>query len=101
MRVERAERIDVTKGAARFPVQVGPERLAVVFEQDQIVRVAKRANLIECRWIPENAYGDDHSCARRERRVESRDIHVERVELDVNEPKLQPILLQRMKRRGP
>ncbi len=101
MGVEGAEGIDVAERAAEPAVEAGAHRLAVVLEHDEVVRVAERPYAIERRGIAENADGDDHARVRRQRGLELRRIHVERVELDVDEPQLQPILLQRMECRGP
>ena len=101
MRVEGAERVDVAERAAQAAVQAGAQRLAVVLEHDEVVCVAERPDSIQRSRVAENAHRDDHPRARREGGFEIRHVHVERVQLDVDEPQLQAVLLKRVKRRGP
>ena len=101
MGVKGTEGVQVAERPAPLAIQCCAQRLAVVLEQNQIVRVAKRANLVERGRVAQDAHRHDHARARRERCLELRRIHIERVELDIDEPKLQSVLLQRMKRRRP
>ena len=66
MGVEGAERVDVAERAAQAAVQAGAQRLAVVLEHDEVVRVAERPDAIQRRRVAENAHRDDHPRARRE-----------------------------------
>jgi hypothetical protein len=101
MGVEGAEGVDVAEGSAEPPVQARAHGLAVVLEQDQVVRVAKRPNAIERGRVAQNADRDDHPGTRSERGFQPGDIHVQRLELDINESQLQPVLLQRVERGRP
>ena len=83
-----------------------PPRLAPIDSQlsskkIEAVRVAERAHDVERRRVAEDADGHHHPRPRRQRRFELRHVHVQRVELDVDEPQLQPVLLQRMEGRRP
>ena len=90
MREERAERVDVAERAARPAVQAGAHRLAVVFEEVEAVRVAERAHHVERRRIAEDADRDDHPRARRQRRLELRHVHVERLQSTSTNRSLSP-----------
>ena len=103
MGVERAERVDVAERAARAGrSRLAPSDSQLSSKKIQAVRVAEaRACTSSARRVAEDADGHDHPRARRQRRLELRDVHVERVELDVDEPQLQAVLLQRMEGRRP
>ena len=96
MREERAERVDVTERATRFPLERGAHRFAVVFEQIQTVTIAERPELAQCAGVAQDADGHDHSRSRRQRLLELGDVHVQRRQVDIDEPKPKAVLLQRV-----
>jgi hypothetical protein len=58
------------------------------------VPVAEGAHLVELRGVAEDRHGEQRLGLRRQRALEHRDVHVERVELDVDEALADPIELQ-------
>ena len=101
VRVEKAEGRDVAEGPGLPAGELGVHRFAIVLDEVEAVAVGRGAHDVEGRRVAEDADADDRARALPDRALEHRHIHVERLELDVEDLELQSVLLQRVIGRGP
>src|SRR5262249_41208396 len=101
MRKEEAERIQLAESTRLAACNLRIHRFAIIFEEIQPMCASKVLDDVQRRRIPKDAGCNNHSSPGSQSTLQLADIDVQRVQFDIHEPKLQPILLKRMKRGAP
>ena len=91
----------MAEGAGLAAVKLGIDRFAIVLDEIEPALVGETAHHVERRRIAEDADADDRARARPHGRLELAGVHVEGIELDIDDLELEPVLLQRMISGGP
>ena len=96
MREEKAEGVEATERPGLPATELGIHRFAIVLDEVEAMTVGEIPDHVQRARIAEDADPDDQARARRQRLGQLRDVHVERLQFDIDEAQLQPVLLQRV-----
>src|SRR5437016_350844 len=101
MRKKEAKGIHGSERAGLAASNLGVHRFTIVFEQVKAVLPSEFLDDVQRGRVAQDTHGDDHTSLWSQSTLQLPHVHIQSLQLDVDESQLESVLLERMKRGTP